>query len=263
MHRPPFARVSLMRSAVSWGWCNTRCAWVVLNGVLFHGLEGAQAHERHIPDLTYGPDLLQQLRGEVEPRRGGGGAAQDLGVHGLIPLLVLELLLDVGAGASCPADPASPERCLVVKADQAAASSSCSTISAVSSRCRRTVWCPCGASGPGGPDTPTPCLLSFSSSTSQMPPPGSRCPPDGRAAPGSCSKSGSRRGSGSPAGRRNGGVPWRRSPDPGSSGGGVPLLNGGLGDQLLGQVVVKSLVFMLLPSLPDTDAGEIKFKMSM
>ncbi|CAN4035247.1 Catabolite repression HPr, partial [Dysosmobacter welbionis] len=85
-------------------------------------------------------------------------------------------------------------------------------------RCRRTVWCPCGASGPGGPDTPTPCLPCRSAAAPR------RCrrraaavPPDGRAAPGSCSKSGSRRGSGSPAGRRNGGVPWRRSPDPGSS----------------------------------------------
>ena len=53
--------------------------------------------ERHIADVhSLGLDLLQQLRSEVQSRRGGRRAAQHLGVHRLIPLLILKFLLDVG-----------------------------------------------------------------------------------------------------------------------------------------------------------------------
>ena len=97
---------------------------VVLDGVLLHRAEGAEAHmEGHIADPhAFSLDDVQQLRREVEPRRGGGGAAQDLGVHGLIPLLVLELLLDIG-GQGHPAQVLQhlQEDALVVEADQAAA----------------------------------------------------------------------------------------------------------------------------------------------
>lgn len=71
---------------------------VVLDGVLFDGTEGPEAHmQRHIADLhALGLNGLQQLRREVQSRRGSRGAAQDLGVDGLIPLLILQLLFDVG-----------------------------------------------------------------------------------------------------------------------------------------------------------------------
>ena len=71
---------------------------VVGDLVLLHGAEGAKTHmERHIADVhALGLDLLQQLRSEVQSRRGGRRAAQHLGVHRLIPLLILKLLLDVG-----------------------------------------------------------------------------------------------------------------------------------------------------------------------
>ncbi len=68
---------------------------VVGDLLLLHRAEGAKTHmERHIADVhALGLDLLQQLRGEVQPCRGGRGAAQYLGIHGLIPLLVLQLSL--------------------------------------------------------------------------------------------------------------------------------------------------------------------------
>ena len=71
---------------------------VVGDLVLLHGAEGAKTHmERHIADVhALGLDFLQQLRREVQSRRGGRRAAQHLGVHRLIPLLILKLLLDVG-----------------------------------------------------------------------------------------------------------------------------------------------------------------------
>ena len=45
---------------------------------------------------THCSHSLQQLLGEVQARRGGRCGAIDLGVYGLVALLVLKLLLDVG-----------------------------------------------------------------------------------------------------------------------------------------------------------------------
>ena len=66
--------------------------------VLLHRAEGAKTYmQRHIADThAHGLYLFQQLLGEMEARRGCGGAAHHLGVHGLIALTVLQLLLDIG-----------------------------------------------------------------------------------------------------------------------------------------------------------------------
>ena len=63
-----------------------------------HRAEGAQPHmEGDIAQLDpHLLDLPEQFRGEVQAGGGGGGGAVDLGVDGLIPLIVLKLLLDVG-----------------------------------------------------------------------------------------------------------------------------------------------------------------------
>ena len=66
--------------------------------LLLHRAEGPQPHmERHIaqpdPHLLH---LAQQLRREVQAGGGSGGGPQHFGVDGLIPLVVLELRLDIG-----------------------------------------------------------------------------------------------------------------------------------------------------------------------
>ena len=66
--------------------------------VLLDRAEGAQPHmqgdERRFH--SHRPHLLQQLRGEMQPGGGGGGATQLPGIHRLIPLLVPELFVDIG-----------------------------------------------------------------------------------------------------------------------------------------------------------------------
>ena len=71
---------------------------VVLNGFLIHGTEGAQADmQRNLGNVdAAGADRIHQLRGKVQARGGRGGAAQFLGVDGLVLALILELLRDVG-----------------------------------------------------------------------------------------------------------------------------------------------------------------------
>ena len=62
------------------------------------------------------PDLVEQLRGQVQPGRGGGDAARGAGVHGLVPVGIGERLVDVGrerhlavgAGVGEQADAALP-----------------------------------------------------------------------------------------------------------------------------------------------------------
>ena len=96
---------------------------VVGDLVLLHGAEGAKTHmERHIADVhALGLDLLQQLRSEVQSRRGGRRAAQHLRVHRLIPLLILKLLLDVGRqGHFTQMLQNLQENSLVIKAHQTA-----------------------------------------------------------------------------------------------------------------------------------------------
>ena len=68
-------------------------------------------------------DLLEELFGKVEPGRGGGGGAHLPGVDGLVPLRVLELRLDIG-GQRHPAQALQQlqENAVVVEADQAVAS---------------------------------------------------------------------------------------------------------------------------------------------
>ena len=79
--------------------------------------------ERHIADAhPHGRERFHELRREVEPRRRCGGGAADTGVDGLIALLVLELGLDVG-GQGHPAQALQDfqKDALVVEADQAVA----------------------------------------------------------------------------------------------------------------------------------------------
>ena len=97
---------------------------VVQDVLLLHRPEGAQAHmEGHIADGdAHGLHPVHQLPGEVEPGGGGGGGAVVLGVDGLVPPLVLELLFDVG-GQGHPPQPLQnlQEDALVGEADQAVA----------------------------------------------------------------------------------------------------------------------------------------------
>ena len=71
---------------------------VVGDLLLLHRAEGTKSHmECNVSDLyTHLPDLLQQLRCEMQSRSGGGGRAVHLGVDGLIALPILQFLLDVG-----------------------------------------------------------------------------------------------------------------------------------------------------------------------
>ena len=70
---------------------------VVRNLLRLDRAEGAQPHmECNVANLyTHFPHLLQQLGGEMEPCGGCGGGAHHLGIYRLIPLLILELRLDV------------------------------------------------------------------------------------------------------------------------------------------------------------------------
>ena len=70
---------------------------VVGDLLLLHRAEGAQTHMKcNVPNLyTHCLHSLQQLRREMQPRRGRCRRAVDLGVHRLIAFLILQLLLDV------------------------------------------------------------------------------------------------------------------------------------------------------------------------
>ena len=65
--------------------------------VLFHRAEGAQTHMKgDIAQLdAHSLDLLQQLRGEVQSRRGGRRRADHLRINRLIALLILQFSLDI------------------------------------------------------------------------------------------------------------------------------------------------------------------------
>ena len=71
---------------------------VVRDILRLHRAEGPKANmECNVANLyTHPPHLLQQLRGKMEPGSGGGGGARHPGVDRLIPLLVLKLRLDIG-----------------------------------------------------------------------------------------------------------------------------------------------------------------------
>ena len=71
---------------------------LVVGDLLFHhGTEGAEANvKRHLRNANaLGADGIHQFRGEVEPRRGSGGAAQLFGIDGLVLALVFQLLRDI------------------------------------------------------------------------------------------------------------------------------------------------------------------------
>ena len=184
--------------------------------------------ERHIPDLyALGPDLLQQLRGEVEPRREARRAPPGA-ILGLIPPRSGSSSLDVAQGHLAQPLQRLQKDALVVEADQAAAllqllhdlggqlpvaegqSGALAELPARADREHSRTLSP----------------LSFSSSTSQMPPPGSRCPTRRAGSTRELFKI-----------RQSPGVEMVVSrgaahPIQGHQAGGVPLLNGGLGDQL-------------------------------
>ena len=71
---------------------------VVRDILRLHRAEGPKANmECNVANLyTHPPHLLQQLRGKMEPGGGGSGGAHHPGVDSLIPLLVLELRLNIG-----------------------------------------------------------------------------------------------------------------------------------------------------------------------
>ena len=219
----------------------------------------------HIPDLhALGLDGLQQLRREVEPRRGGGGAAQHLGVHGLVPLLVLELLLDVGGQGHFPQPlQGLQEDALVVEPDQAAA--------------LLQLLHDLGGQLPVAEGEP--------GALAELPARADQALPH-LVAPVVQQQHLADAAAGQPLAHQTGGqhpgvvqdqtvagvqeirqviemVVSRGAAHPVQrhQAGGVPLLDGGLGDQLLGQIIVKITGLHALSfSLPDTDAGEIKFQ---
>ena len=97
---------------------------MVLDVLCLHGAEGSKAHmEGNVAYLyTHLLDFFQQFRGKMEPGSGGGGGAYHFGVDRLIPLIVLKLRLDVGRQRHL-AQPFQnfKENALVVEANQALA----------------------------------------------------------------------------------------------------------------------------------------------
>ena len=97
---------------------------MVLDLLRLHRAEGAQAHmQRHVAQLhALGGDLLHQFLGKMQPGGGGSGAADFPGIDGLIPLAVLQLLLDIGRQRHF-AQPLQhlQEDALIIKADDAVA----------------------------------------------------------------------------------------------------------------------------------------------
>ena len=71
---------------------------MLLHVLRLHGAEGAKPHvQQHRHDLNaHFADLFHQLRREVQPGGGGGGGAVVAGVDGLVAVAVLQLFVDVG-----------------------------------------------------------------------------------------------------------------------------------------------------------------------
>ena len=82
----------LLRNAVVFGVHD-----VVGEVLLFYGAEGTQPHvKEHFRYLhAHVADLLQELLGKVQARRGRGGRAVRLAVHRLIAVLIFELFVNV------------------------------------------------------------------------------------------------------------------------------------------------------------------------
>ena len=70
---------------------------MVRNFLRLHRAEGAKTHMQGDKRRSYslGPDFIQQLRGKMQSGCGGSGRTYLPGVHGLIPLPVGKLRLDV------------------------------------------------------------------------------------------------------------------------------------------------------------------------
>ena len=70
---------------------------VVLDVLRLHRAEGAQAHMEgdRGKDHAFFPDALHQLRGKVEPGRGGGSGTRFPAIDRLVPVRVGKVLFDV------------------------------------------------------------------------------------------------------------------------------------------------------------------------
>ena len=77
---------------------------MVRNFIRFHRAEGAQTHVQGDKSRFYplGPDFIQQFLGKMETGCGRGGRPHLPGIHGLVPLLVRQLRLDVGRQGHFP-----------------------------------------------------------------------------------------------------------------------------------------------------------------